>query len=693
MTPDPTQAAQRAAELREQLNELAHHYYVLDSPKVSDAEYDMLYRELEALEQEHPELATPDSPTQKVGGRILPYIDSVTHTVPMLSLENALSDEEFSAFDTRLRNALGGGGGLFDEISYFCEPKLDGLAVSLAYTDGSLTQAATRGDGYTGEDVTHTVRTIKPLPLKLRRSFTGIVRGEVFFTNADFIRLNRAREDAGETTYANPRNTAAGSIRLLDSSVAASRPLSIYLYALVNAPAHGVDTQQTVIEFLRELGLPVNPRGRLCATAGDVLAFHRELGAQRELYEDESEDALPYEIDGLVVKLNDITRWEELGYTAKSPRFMIAFKWQEEQATTRINDVVFQISRQGIYSPVAELEPVALGGVMVRRATLHNLDEITRLGVMIGDEVYIKRGGEVIPKIIGRSPRERDGSEQPVVTPEYCQYCETAIMLDERAHNPACPNPRCKGRLVGRLAYFASRSVMDIEGMSEKTAERLVAEGLVKNIDDLYRLTADDLTGLDGFAEVSIDNLLAAIAQSRRQPLWRVITALEIPQVGAQNSKLLSREFGSLAAIGAADAERLKEIHGIGPKMAEAIVNWFVDPENRELLKRLEAAGLATTAETEAAEAGVFDGKTVVLTGTISFAKRDELKEWLEQNGATVSGSVSKKTALVIAGPGAGSKLKQAEKHGVEVWDEARLVEFMQETATRPARKPDWWPV
>ncbi|MBN2081698.1 NAD-dependent DNA ligase LigA [bacterium] len=693
MTPDPTQAALRAQELREQLNELAHHYYVLDSPKVSDAEYDALYRELEALELEHPELVTPDSPTQKVGGRILPYIDSVTHDVPMLSLENALTEEEFTAFDTRLRNALGAGGGLFDEFSYFCEPKLDGLAVSLKYLDGSLVQAATRGDGFTGEDVTHTVRTIKPLPLKLRRPFTGIVRGEVFFTKADFIKLNRTREAGGEPTYANPRNTAAGSIRLLDSGIAASRPLSIYLYALVDAPGHGVTTQQDVIAFLRGLGLPVNPRGRLCATAGEVLAFHRELGAQRELYADESEDALPYEIDGLVVKLNDIARWEELGYTAKSPRFMIAFKWQEEQATTRINDVVFQISRQGIYSPVAELEPVALGGVMVRRATLHNQDEITRLGVMIGDEVYIKRGGEVIPKIIGRSPRERDGSERPVVAPDICQYCETAIVLDERAHNPACPNPRCRGRLVGRLAYFASRSVMDIEGMSEKTAERLVAEGLVNNIDDLYRLTPGDLTGLEGFAEVSIDNLLAAIAKSRRQPLWRVITALEIPQVGAQNSKLLAREFGSLAALSEAGAERLQEIHGIGPKMAEAIVSWFADPENQAMLTRLEEAGLTMTAETDSAEAGVFDGKTVVLTGTISFARRDELKDWLEQNGATVSGSVSKKTALVIAGPGAGSKLAQAEKHGVAVWDEARLVAFMQETATRPAQKPDWWPV
>jgi len=688
---DRQAAEARARELRERLNELAYHYYVLDQPLVSDAEYDALYRELEALEQQYPELVAPDSPTQKIGGEILPYFETVTHAVPMLSLENALTEEEFRAFDERLRRLLKAGE-LFGDIEYYCEPKLDGLAVSLDYEDGKFVRGATRGDGVTGENVTNNLKTIKPLPLRLRADFSGTVRGEVFITTADFTALNRARAEAGETPYANPRNTAAGSIRQLNSAIAAARPLSIYLYSIVAAEQYGIATQQGVIERLRELGLPVNPYERLCRGVDAVIAFHRELGERRELYWGEDESALPYGIDGAVIKLNDLTRWVALGYTAKSPRFMIAYKWREEQAQTRLNGVTWQISRQGVFSPVAELEPVALGGVTVRRATLHNQDEIARLGVLIGDDVYLKRGGEVIPKITGRVDRERDGTEQPVLPPSECPYCRTALAPDERAHNPACPNRDCPGRLTERLAYFASRGVMDIEGMSRKTAERLVEEGLVHELDDLYQLDRAALVALDRFADVSVDNLLAAIAASRRQPLWRVIAALEIPQVGSQTAKLLAREFGSLAAIDAAGQERLEQVYGIGPLMAADIAGWFSDERNRDLVERLAAAGLRVSAATGEQGPGVFDNKTVVLTGTISFATRDELREWLELNGATVSGSVSKRTALVIAGSSAGSKLARAEKLGVEVWDEDHLHKFMAETETRPASKPAWWP-
>jgi DNA ligase (NAD+) len=497
--------------------------------------------------------------------------------------------------------------------------------------------------------------------------------------------LNEQRRGAGESTYANPRNLAAGSVRQLDSAIAAARPLSIYLYALVDAAEHGVSTQSGALELLAQLGLPVNPLRRLCLGADEVLAYYAETGRRRELYFGEDADALPYAIDGLVVKLNDITRWAELGYTATSPRFMLAFKWREEEAQTRLNAVTFQLSRTGLLSPVAELAPVNIGGVTVSRATLHNLDEIARLDLMLGDEVCVKRGGEVIPKITARSPRERDGSERPIEPPAQCPYCASAVSVDERAHNLACPNRECPGRLVQRLAYFASREVMDIEGLSEKTAQKLVEGGLVRDVDALYTLDAAALLGLEGFAAASADNLLAAIAKTRQQPLWRVIVALEIPQSGAQTAKLLAKHFGSLSALGAATLEELQRISGIGPLMAQEIVDWFSTERNRALVERLAAAGLCVSAERGGGSGPrVFDGKTVVLTGTISFATREQLKEWLEANGATVSESVSKRTGLVIAGPGAGSKLAKAQSLGVEIWDEARLSAFMRDVPLTP---------
>ncbi len=690
MAREPREPAERAASLRQQLADHAHRYYVLDAPVISDAEYDALYRELEELEAQNPDLVTPDSPTQKVGGQVLPYFETVNHRVPMYSLDNALTEDEFLAFDQRLRK-LTGATELFS-IEYFCEPKIDGLAVSLDYKEGLFVRGATRGDGTTGEDVTHNLRTIKSLPLRLRSAFTGTVRGEVYIRTDDFARLNETRRQAGEPTYANPRNTAAGSIRQLDSSIAAARPLSICLYAIAEAYGHGLTTQESVLNRLRELGLPVSPEGRLCPTSGEVVAFHAELGRRRELYWAEDDGALPYDIDGLVVKLNDLTLWEQLGYTAKSPRYMIAFKWEEELAVTTLEQVTFQISRQGIFSPVAELTPVQLGGVTVRRATLHNLDEIARLDVMLGDEVHIKRGGEVIPKITARTARERDGGEHPIAYPGACPHCRTGLVVDERAHNWACPNRDCAGRLVERLSYFASRGVMDIEGMSRKTAERLVEEGLVSDVDGIYGLQRDALVALERFADVSVDNLLAAISRSRRQPLWRTIVALEIPQIGEQTAKLLARQFGSLAALSAAEQPMLEDVKGIGPLMARDIAEWFADQRNRALLDRLERAGLTMSERQSSAEPGVFADKTIVLTGTMSFATRDQLREWLELNGATVSGSVSKRTALVIAGPGAGGKLAKAEKLGVETWDEGRLRAFMRDEDTQPATKPDWWP-
>lgn len=683
--------AARANELREQLHDHAYRYYVLDQPVISDAAYDAMFRELQALEQSHPELVTLDSPTQKVGGAILPQFAPVVHGEPMLSLDNAFTAAEFRAFDERVRK-LAGAGPLF-KLEYLCELKLDGLAVSLEYQDGTLVRGATRGDGITGEDITANLRTVRSLPLRLRLRWSGTVRGEVFIRTADFIRLNTQRAAKGEAPYANPRNLAAGSLRQLVSATTAARPLSIYLYSVLEAEKYSVTSQLQALELLQGLGFPVNPERKLCQGADEVLAYHDAIARRRELYFGEDKAALPYAIDGLVVKCNDITLWPKLGFTATAPRFMLAFKWQEEEAQTRLNAVTFQISRTGLFSPVAELKPVGLGGVTVSRATLHNLDEIARLGLMVGDEVYVKRGGEVIPKITGRTQRERDGSETEIQFPQACPHCSSSLTVDDRAHNWACPNRQCPGRLAQRLAYFASRGVMDIEGFSEKTAQKLVEKRLVHDVDGLYALTKANMAGLEGFADISTDNLLAAIAGTRKQPLWRVLVALEIPQVGAQTAKLLAKHFGSLDALGRAGVDELQQVSGIGPLMAQEIVGWFADARNRELVARLAAAGLRVSEEHgPAAGPQAFAGQTVVLTGTISFATRDELREWLEQNGATVSDSVSKRTGLVIAGPGAGSKLAKAQSLGVKTWDESELLRFMRDTPTVPEDKPGWWP-
>lgn len=688
----PDEIRAEAEQLRRELDEHAYRYYVLDEPLISDAEYDRLYRRLEEIERLYPALITPDSVTQKVGGQVLGKFEPVTHGARMFSLENALTEAEFLAFDERITKMLGQAGGMFGN-EYYCEPKLDGLAVSIKYEKGVLTQAATRGDGTTGENVTLNIRTITSLPLRLRKPVSITVRGEIFIRTEDFVELNKRREENGEELYANPRNTAAGSVRQLDSSITATRPLSIYLYTVVEAGEIGLKSQAGVIDYLKDCGLPVNPINRICTGRDEVLAFHGEL-AQRRSRETTAGDALPYAIDGMVLKLNNLTLWNSLGYTAKFPRFMLAYKWPEAEVATRLSDVTFQISRQGVYSPVAELEPAQLDGVTVARATLHNLDEIERLDIMLGDEVFIKRGGEVIPKIIGRSPRERDGSEREIVLPTHCSYCETELILDsERSHNLICPNRACKGRLVERIAYFASRGVMDIEGFSRRTAAKLVAEKLVGDIPDIYALTAAQLSSLEGFADVSADNIHKAIQATKQQPLWRVICGLEISQVGSQTAKLLARRLGSIETLAAADEETLKKISGIGEIMARDIVAWFEDERNLALVAGLAEAGLMLSEIVNQYSGSLlFADKTVVLTGSISFASRDQIKDWLEINGAHVSSSVSKKTHIVIAGPGAGSKLEKAQGFGLEIWDEGKLIEVMRTEETLPASKPDWWP-
>lgn len=688
----PEQAAGRAAELRELLHNFGYNYYVLDEPLVSDAEYDRLYRELAAIEGQYPELQTPDSPTRKVGGPVLNQFTTVSHDVPMLSLENALVPAEFTAFDLRLHKLLGAEPD--DPLEYYCEPKLDGLAVSLKYEDGVFVRGATRGDGTTGEDVTANLRTIKALPLRLRKSFSGLVRGEVFIRTDEFQQLNEQRQQAGEELYANPRNTAAGSIRQLDSRIAAARPLSIYLYALVMPLGYGLQRHSEVLAYLKEAGLPVNPEGRLCNGRSEVETYHAETARRRELTWGEDSAALPYAIDGLVVKYNDMRRWEEIGYTAKSPRFMVAYKWPEQLGTTMLREVTFQISRNGVFSPVAELEPVELGGATVRRATLHNLDVIKQLGVMVGDNVHVKRSGEVIPKITGVVTAKRDGNERLIEPPEVCPHCASALELDSRAHNMACRNPQCPGRLAERLEYLGSRGVLDIEGFSGKTAQRLVEAGLVEQITDLFSLRKEQLLGLEGFAEQSAANLELAIRQAASQPAWRTLVALEIPQVGAQSARLLLVHYNSIDELAQASAEELQQIKGIGPVMAEDISSWFASKANRQLFEQLKQAGLATESQlyVQADQPRALDNETVVLTGNISFASRDELKQWFELNGAKVTGSVSKNTSLLVAGPGAGSKLDKARQLGIRILDEAGLIELLNSGDLLPEKKPKWWP-
>ncbi|MDQ3023373.1 MAG: NAD-dependent DNA ligase LigA [bacterium] len=701
----------RILELRAEIERHNHLYHVLDDPQVSDSEYDALYRELKQLEETHPELVAPDSPTQRVGSAPSLLFAQVRHRAPMYSLDNATANEEFIAFDERLHRLLAVT--LDKPLEYVCEPKLDGLAVSLDFDNGKFVSGATRGDGEVGENITANLRTLRALPLTLTADFSGTVRGEVFIKSADFEKFNSRLEEAGERTYANARNCAAGSLRQLDSRITATRPLSIYMYGLVDPESHGLKSQADVLEFMKALGLPVNPEAQVCNAAEEVLSYHDEMEIRRSgvdlqvrqksagLKTHPTKDGLPhgtlpYEIDGIVVKYNDITAWVKLGFTSKSPRYMVAFKWPENEARTFLRGVNFSISRTGVYTPTADLEPVSIGGVMVKAASLHNLDELQRLDLLLGDEVFVKRAGEVIPKVIGRTERVRDGSETPIPLPSECDHCAAALELDERSHNLACPNTACPGRLVMRIGYFASRGVMDIDGFSDKSAAKLIEAGLVRTLDDIYRLTREQLLTVEGFADISADNLIAAIRARKNRPLWRVLVALEIPQVGEATAKLLAKHFGSLEALGNASVEELSAVYSVGKLIAEEIRAWFDVPENRELVQRLGEVGVRvaedTATEGGATGGGPFEGKTVVLTGTMSFATRDQLKEWLEQNGATVSDSVSKKTGIVIAGPGAGSKLEKAEKLGVTVWDEEALLSFMRGTSTNPDPKPDWWP-
>ncbi|NNU85021.1 NAD-dependent DNA ligase LigA [Geobacillus sp. BMUD] len=663
---DRQQAERRAAELRELLNRYGYEYYVLDRPSVPDAEYDRLMQELMAIEEQYPELKTSDSPTQRIGGPPLEAFRKVTHIVPMMSLANAFDEGDLRDFDRRVRQEVG-------EAAYVCELKIDGLAVSVRYEDGYFVQGATRGDGTTGEDITENLKTIRSLPLRLREPVSLEARGEAFMPKASFLRLNEERKARGEELFANPRNAAAGSLRQLDPKVAASRQLDLFVYGLANAEELGIESHSEALDYLQVLGFKVNPERRRCANIDEVLAFINDWHEKRP--------QLPYEIDGIVIKVDSFAQQRELGATAKSPRWAIAYKFPAEEVVTTLIGIEVNVGRTGVVTPTAILEPVRVAGTTVQRATLHNEDFIREKDIRIGDAVIIKKAGDIIPEVVGVVVDRRDGDETPFVMPTHCPECQSELVRLEGEVALRCLNPKCPAQLRERLIHFASRAAMNIEGLGEKVVTQLFNAGLVHDVADLYRLTKEQLIGLERMGEKSAANLLAAIEASKQNSLERLLFGLGIRYVGAKAAQLLAEHFETMERLERATKEELMAVPEIGEKMADSIIAFFSQPEAAELLNELRLYGvnMAYKGSKRAAEAPAdspFAGKTVVLTGKLMSMSRNEAKEQIERLGGRVTGSVSRSTDIVIAGEDAGSKLEKAQQLGIDIWDETR---FLQE--------------
>lgn len=665
-----TNAAQRVAQLRSDLAEHNHKYYVLDAPSIPDAEYDRLMRELQQLEEENPELLTTDSPTQRVGGEAMDGLDKVEHAVPMLSLGNAFNADELHDFDRRVRERLGWEDQV---IEYAAEPKLDGVAMSLIYQDGQLVRAATRGDGNIGEDITHNARTIKAVPLSLRGAGWPQrleVRGEVYMPKAGFDAFNQAASAKGEKTFVNPRNAAAGSLRQLDPKLTATRPLAFFAYSTGEVTGGTLpETHSSVLAALREWGFPVCPENAVVKGAEGCLAFYQQIGERRP--------NLPYEIDGVVFKVNDFDLQDQLGFVSKAPRWAIAHKFPAQEELTELRDIEVQVGRTGALTPVARLEPVFVGGVTVTNVTLHNEDEIKRKDVRIGDTVIVRRAGDVIPEIVAVVPERRPANARQFVMPSQCPECGSPVVrTDDEAVARCTGGLICPAQRKEAIRHFASRRAMDIDGLGDKIVEQLVDSGHVNTVADLYQLDLATLTGLERMGEKSANNLLSAIEQSKHTELTRLLFAIGIREVGESTAKVLARHFGSLDALAAADQEGLEAVPDVGPIVAGRIVAFFADEGNVAVLKTLRELGVdwpEGEGNATAAEEGPLAGQTYVLTGTLGAMKRSEAKDRLEQLGAKVSGSLSKKTTALIAGEKAGSKLAKAEALEVEILDEAAL--------------------
>ncbi len=667
------EARRRIEQLRALIEHHNYLYYTLDAPEISDEEYDELYRELVELERRFPEFITPDSPTQKVGGPILREFEKVEHKIPMFSLDNAFSVDELREFDARVKRFLK----LPEDasIEYHVEPKLDGLAVSVTYEKGSYTLGATRGDGRVGENVTENIRTIRGLPLRLPEPVSITVRGEVYFNFDDFEKVNEERKKAGEPAFANPRNAAAGSLRQLDSTITASRPLRIFFYTLEEPQKFNITSQGQVYQFLRKMHLPTPPLARVCKDIDETVRY---------LADDFSEGikSLPFGTDGAVVKVNNLRLWDKLGFTAKAPRFAIAFKFEAKEAIATLEDVTFQVSRTGTLTPVAILSPVEIGGVVVKRATLHNLDEIERLGIAIQDKVRVIRAGDVIPKVEGVAEKANAGKRKDILAnlPRKCPSCGGTLIRRDDPPNLFCPNMACPERLAQQIAFWAGRNALNIEGLGEKIARRLVNEGFIKSVADIYKLHKfrDKLKSLEGFAEVSVDNLLSEIERSKKAPFHKVIFGLGIPQVGEQTARLLTEHFPSIDDMLKASQADFSKIYGIGEVVAREIYNFLHDKHNLKLIEELRKAGLNFEVQKQKEERKtLFTGKNVCITGRVEPFSREELKILIEANGGFFVGSVSKRTDLLIVGQEPGSKLNKAKKLGVSILKGEELLRLL----------------
>lgn len=660
-------ALNRIKVLQEQLNEHAHRYYVLDDPNISDAEYDKLFRELQELEKEFPDLVDKNSPTKRVGGKILDAFSPLQHRLPMLSLANALNPAELSEFYQRLRKSLGQ-----NDIELVGEPKLDGLGVELIYEDGTFIAGSTRGDGYTGENISENLKTIGQIPMKLRG--TNIpelleVRGEVIMSKVGFEKLNCQREKLGEKLFANPRNAAAGSLRQLDSAITAQRPLEIFLYSLGQVEGYEFTSQWELLKQFKAWGFPVNPYNKILKNEQEALAYFQKMEEERE--------SLPYDIDGIVVKVNNTELQKELGMRTRTPRWAIAGKFKARQEVTKIESIVAQVGRTGVLTPVANLTPVQLGGVLVSRVTLHNQDEIDRKDIRVGDWVVIERAGDVIPKVIKVLTERRPKNTEAYKLPDHCPVCGAKVQRVDSGVAVKCVHRDCPAQLKSGISHFVSKLAMNIDGMGEKIVEQLVDESLIASMADIYTLKYENIVVLERFAEKSAKNLLASIHESKKRALHNVIYALGIPNIGEYLGRVLAKHYGSLQALLKAEQEELVAIDDIGEIVAESVVTFVQDADNLKMIERLISYGIDPQLEKRNEQA--LEGKTFVFTGSLETLSRDEAKDLVRNLGAKASGSVSSKTDYLVSGEASGSKLDKARELNIPIMNEEEFLEFMKE--------------
>jgi len=666
----PKEIIEEVEKLREEIEYHNYRYYVLNDPVITDEEFDKLMKRLIELEKKYPELVTPDSPTQRVGGRVLEGFKTERHTVPMLSLDNTYSEEEILEFDKRIRKTLQEA-----EVEYVAELKIDGVSIALRYEEGRFKMALTRGDGLEGEDVSENVKTVRSVPLRLRKPLTVEVRGEIYMPVDEFRRINEERQEEGLPLFANPRNAAAGTLRQLDTLEVASRKLDSFIYYVVEPEKYGLKSQWEALEFLKELGFKVNPHSRLCRNIQEVVDYWNEWKERKK--------ELDYWVDGVVVKVNRFDFQRVLGETSKAPRWAIAFKFPAEQARTRVIDVTIQVGRTGVLTPVAELEPVQLAGTVVKRASLHNFDYIKEKDIRIGDHVFVEKAGGIIPQIVKSIPELRTGVEREIEPPESCPVCGGKVgKLSPEEVAIRCLNPHCPAKLKRALKTFVSRDALDVEGLGEKFIEKLVDSGLVKDIADIFYLTPFELAQLGpGVGQRTIAKLLQEIEEAKSRPLYKLIAGLGIPMVGQKIAKTLAEHFGSLDALANASYETLQDIEGIGPEVARSIVEYFRNPKTREILEKLKKAGVKT--EEKVTKYDVLRGLTFAVTGTLRRFTREEILEFLEKMGAKVVDNVSRNVDYLIVGENPGSKLEKAKALRVKTMSEEEFLHFLKDRAEK----------